>query len=79
MNWKLNNIDINVHFHMGSASFQTSKLKVFVKKVDGLKPLTIYSRGSVLNILGNPKFVSFLTIKGIERLQKREVTIYLML
>ena len=48
MHWKLNRIDIDVQFQVDSESCQTSKIKVFVKKVHGFKPLTIYAKSFIL-------------------------------
>ena len=58
LNWKLNNTDIDVHFSVDLESCQTSKIKLFVKKFHGFKPLTIYAKSCILNVWGDPKYVS---------------------
>ena len=37
---------------------QTSKMKILTVIVNGLKSLAIFTRSSVLDILGDPKYIS---------------------
>ena len=74
MNWKLHNIDIDVHFQVDSESCQISNIKLFMKTFHGFKPLTIYAKGSI-EMFGKILNTSLLTIRKVEKLKKWEVEI----